>query len=157
MYFGYGTYLDDSELHYYLPGAQKITTARASNHKLLFYAHQGFSNRGYCHLSDKLEAFEETAYGIVVKHDPKYFVDYEGFERFFLTVYGCDGHIYDCWSLRMTNPGIPVRPPVYYWNHIKNGLLYYDFPNDYTKKVLEVYEKSLPCPEADMPDPKETH
>ena len=124
MYFGYGTYLDDEESLFYLPGAKKIVTAVAKNRAFEFHAHEGNRDRGYCHISDKAGANNSDVYGIIFKHDPKYFVDYEGFERCFLTVYGADGKTYECWTLRMTKPGMAVRPP----HTSRSGLSYAPSP-----------------------------
>lgn len=157
LYFGYGTFLDDAELLFYLPDAEKITKARAFNKKFVLCAHSGRQDRGYCHLTDKVEALGEVAHGIIVRHDPKYFIDYEGFERCFLTVYGDDGRMYDCWTLRMISPGVAMRPPNFYWNHIILGLKNSGFPEEYTEKIIELYERALPCPLEDMPDPKRAH
>ena len=153
MYFGYGTYLDDEESLFYLPGAKKIVTAVAKNRAFEFHAHEGNRDRGYCHISDKAGANNSDVYGIIFKHDPKYFVDYEGFERCFLTVYGADGKTYECWTLRMTKTGMAVRPPHYYWKHITIGLKLCSFPSDYVSGIYNMYEKALPCEDADRPNP----
>ena len=154
LYFGYGTFLDDDELYYYLPNAEKVTTARAMNRKFVLYSFAGDDFRGYCHITDKLDAMGEITHGIIARHDPKYFVDYPGFERCFLTVYGDDGKMYDCWTLRMNSLGSAVRPPDYYWNHILKGLKEYNFSEAYTQKIIDMYEKALPCSYHDMKDPK---
>ena len=153
MYFGYGTYLDDDESLFYLPGSKKIVTAVAKHRSFEFHAHEGRADRGYCHISDKIEAKDSLVHGIIFQHDPKYFVDYEGFERCFLTVYGDDGRMYECWTLRMTHPGLTVRPPLYYWEHISKGLVSCAFPDDYVKKIHNLYKDALPCENAERPNP----
>lgn len=154
LYFGYGTFLDDAELDYYLPGAVKVARARAANKILAFHAHEGMKNRGYCHLSDRIDAMGGFTWGILARHDERYFVDYDGFERCFLTVYGDDGGTYDCWTLRMTKPGLAVRPPTYYWDHILSGLKAYNFAPGYTETIVKRYEDALPAEDPDAADPK---
>lgn len=154
LYFGYGTFLDDSELYYYLPNALKVTNAKAMNKILVFHAHEEREDRGYCHLSDRLDAMGGITWGVLARHDERYFVDYDGFERCFLTVYGIDGRTYDCWTLRMTEPGVPMRPPTYYWNHILNGLHTYNFAPGYTETVVKRYDDALPAQNPYTADPK---
>lgn len=83
--------------------------------------------------------------GLVVKHDPKLFVDYPDFERCFLTVYGEDGKQYDCWTLRMTNPTDYIRPTKDYWALIDNGMVNNKLPEDYIQSIRETFESSIPC------------
>ncbi len=156
LYFGYGTYLDDEEAKNYVPNAKKVTTGVARNRKFELRAFDGRPDRGYCHISDTIDAFGSEVRGIIFEHDPRYFREYPGFERFFLTVYGDDGKMYECWSLRMTGPGSAMRPPDYYWKHIADGLSRCNFPEDYVRSIYETYESALPCPDAERPEPEPT-
>lgn len=124
LYFGYGTYLDDDESRNYVPNARKVTTGVAKNRKFVMCAFNGRSDRGYCHITDTVEALGSDVRGIIFEHDPKYFREYPGFERFFLTVYGDDGKMYECWSLRMIDPGVAMRPQI-----ITGNILRTDFQN----------------------------
>jgi len=153
LYFGYGTYLDDDEAKNYVPGARVVTTGVAKNRKFELRAFEGRTDRGYCHITDTIDALGSEVRGIIFEHDPKYFCEYPGFERFFLTVYGDDGRMYECWSLRMTDPGVAMRPPDYYWKHIYDGLSKSGFPDDYVKSIYETYEAALPCPDPGRPEP----
>lgn len=153
-YFGYCTWLHDVELRRFMPEAKVITTGRAPNHKLQFHAAAGRSDRGWCHLNDINEAWGTAALGIVVEHPPKHFEeDYDDFERCFLTVLGDDGKTYDCWTYRMSNPGQPMRPPNFYWQHIPDGMVEQQLPQDYIDSVQATYEAAAPCPRADRPNP----
>jgi hypothetical protein len=156
LYFGYGTYLDDDESRNYVPNARKVTTGVAKNRKFVMCAFNGRSDRGYCHITDTVEALGSDVRGIIFEHDPKYFREYPGFERFFLTVYGDDGKMYECWSLRMIDPGVAMRPPNYYWKHIADGLSKCNFPGEYVRSIYETYESALPCPDAERPEPAPT-
>ena len=153
-YFAYCTWLNDPELRRFMPEARFVTKAYAANHRLQFHAAGTREDRGWCHLNGTGDAWGNKALGMVFEHSPEHFgEDYEDFERFSLTVHGDDGKAYDCWTYRMTDPGIAMRPPDFYWQHIPDGLKAHRFPQAYTDAVLATYNKAAPCPRADRPNP----
>jgi hypothetical protein len=149
-YFAYCTWLNDPELRRFMPEARFVTKAYAANHRLQFHAAGTREDRGWCHLNGTGDAWGNKALGMVFEHSPE---DYEDFERFSLTVHGDDGKAYDCWTYRMTDPGIAMRPPNFYWQHIPDGLTANQFPQAYIDAVLATYNKAAPCPRADRPNP----
>lgn len=154
-YFGYCTWLNDPELHRFMPEAKPVTIATAANHRLMFHAAGERKDRGWCHLSNAAPASWGTnAMGVVFSHDPKHFAeDFDDFERCCVTVRGQDGKDYDCWTYRLITPGIAMRPPIFYWNHIPTGMKNWQFPEDYVQSVLKTYEDAAECPRADRPNP----
>ncbi len=154
-YFGYCTWLDDPELRRFMPAAKAITTGKAANHRLQFHAAGSRTDRGWCHLSSAAPTAWGTAcLGVVFEHDPKHFEeDYDDFERCAVTVQGDDGKVYDCWTYRLITPGIAMRPPNFYWEHIPAGLKAWNFPEDYVQSVLDTYNAAAECPRADRPNP----
>ena len=153
-YFAYCTWLNDAELRRYFPEARLVTKAHAANHRLQFHAAGDRNDRGWCHLNGTGAAWGNKALGVVFVHEPHHFTeDYDDFERFFLTVHGEDGKSYDCWTYRMTHPGIAMRPPNFYWQHIPDGMKQWQFPKAYVDSVLATYEAAAPCPRADRPNP----
>lgn len=153
-YFGWCTWLNEPELRRFLPTATFVTKARARNHVIQFHAAGDRTDRGWCHLSNGPVAQDREAQGVVyeVPESEAYEV-YDDFEICFVTVHGDDGKTYDCYTYRMTDPGIPMRPPDYYWDNIPTGLKAWDFPQDYVDQVMAVYEGAAPCPDADRPAP----
>lgn len=153
-YFAYCTWLNPPELQRYFPEAKFVTKAYAANHRLQFHAAAKRSDRGWCHLNDVGVAWDRNALGLVFTHEERHFEeDYDDFERCFLTVHGDDGKAYDCWTYRMTDPGMAMRPPNFYWQHIPDGMKHWQFPADYVAEVLAMYEAAAPCPRADRPNP----
>lgn len=153
-YFAYCTWLNDPEIRRYWPDTKAVTPARAANHRLQFHAAGERTDRGWCHLNGVSDAFGNDALGVVFTHTPAQFEqDYDDFERFFLTVHGDDGKAYDCWTYRLTKPGVAMRPPTFYWDHIPLGLKQWKFPQSYIDSVLATYEAAAPCPRADRPNP----
>lgn len=153
-YFGYCTWLNDPELRRFIPEFTMVTKGYATNHKLRFHASGERNDRGWCHLDDTYTAHGHNALGIVIEHDPRYLeADFEDFERVFLTVHGDDGKVYDCWTYRLISPGITMRPPNFYWDHIPVGMKDWNFPVEYINEVQSVYDNSAACPRADRPNP----
>jgi hypothetical protein len=153
-YFVYCTWLDDEELRKYAPNARLVTKARAANHKLGFFAAGDRSDRGWCHFSNGPDARDFDTLGLVYEiPDEEAHPDYDDFDRCFVTVHGEDGGHYDCYTYRLTTPGVPMRPPNYYWDHIPKGLADWDFPEEYVAKVLAIYHAAAECPRADRPVP----
>lgn len=153
-YFAYCTWVNDPELRRYMPEAEFVTKGYAANHQIRFHAAGDRVDRGWCHLDDTGTAQGARTLGLIFKHDPKHYEeDYDDFERCSLTVYGEDGKVYDCWTYRLITPGIAMRPPNYYWEHIPTGLKNWDFPEEYIQSVLETYNAAVPCPRADRPNP----
>lgn len=151
-YFAYCTWLNDPEIRRYMPKTKKITKGYAANYRLQFHAAAGRDDRGWCHLNGLPDAWGERCLGLVFEDDGLT-DDYDDFERFAITVHGDDGKAYDCWTYRMTNPGQPMRPPNFYWQHIPDGLKSEGFPAEYIAKVQAVYDAAAPCPRADRPNP----
>jgi len=153
-YFGYCTWLNEPELRRFLPTATLVTKARAANHQIQFRAAGGRTDRGWCHLENGPGARGFDTLGLVyeVPDDESYDV-FDDFDICFMTVRGDDGKPYDCWSYRLTSPGIPMRPPNYYWEHIPVGLKAWNFPPDYIAKVMAIYEAAAECPRSDRPAP----
>jgi hypothetical protein len=154
-YFGYCTWLDDAELRRFMPNARQVTQAVAPNHRLTFHAAGERTDRGWCHFNNTCaDAWGTRCRGVVFEHENTHFSDdYDDFERCTVTVIGDDGKTYDCWTYRLTTPGIPMRPPHFYWNHIPKGMRDHGFPEAYVKSVLDTYEAAAECPDADRPNP----
>ena len=111
-YFAYCTWLNDPEIRRFWPDVKAITKGYAANHRLQFHAAADRKDRGWCHLNGVSDAVGVNALGVVFEHEPNQFnEDYDDFERFFLTVRGDDGKVYDCWTYRLINPGMAMRPP----------------------------------------------
>jgi hypothetical protein len=155
FYFAYCTYMDETELRRYAPTAFFVTKARAINHKAEFRAVKGRKDRGWCHLSDTGDAYGEVVYGLVYAFSEQESVaDFDDFERCFLTVRGDDGNVYDCFTYRLIEPGVAMRPPNFYWQHIPKGAAAWNLPAEYQAKLRKTYDQALPCPDADRPAPK---
>ena len=153
-YFIYCTWLDPEELKKYSETAVFVTKAHAVNHQIQFRTAADDRDRGWCHISNATDALGEVAYGIVYEFpEEDSCADYDDFERCFLTVHGDDGKVYDCFTYRLINPGIAMRPPNYYWEHIPNGARHWKLPPDYIAKIEEIYNSAQPCPKADRPIP----
>jgi hypothetical protein len=154
FYFGYCTWLDPVEVKRFMPEASAVTKGRVVNHALAFHAAAARTDRGWCHLSNTGEAWGQHALGVVFTHDPKHFnEDYDDFERCCVTAYGDDGKLYDCWTYRLITPGIAMRPPNFYWEHIPRGLRHWGFPTDYVDRIQAVFDAAAPCPNPDRPNP----
>ncbi|MDG4719623.1 MULTISPECIES: gamma-glutamylcyclotransferase [Thalassospira] len=153
-YFGYCTWLDDAELRRFMPNAKMVTKGYAANHRLEFHAAADRTDRGWCHLADTRDAWGNNALGVIFEHEGHHFKDeYDDFERCFLTAYGDDGKMYECWTYRLITPGIPMRPPHFYWNHIPKGMKEWGFPEEYIQQTLKMYDEAAECPDADRPNP----
>jgi len=154
-YFGYCTFLNDEERKKYLPEAKFVTKGYVANHKVVFHAAGNREDRGWCHLANNGDAWGHKAFGLIYQHDSKFFeeADYEDFEKCYVTVYGEDGKIYDCWTLRMSNPGIEMRPPNFYWENVPKGLNDWEFPEEYIQLVVKTFNEAKPCPDADRDRP----
>ena len=153
-YFAYCTWLNDPELRRYFPEAKLVTTGYAANHRLQFHAAGERTDRGWCHFNSAADAWGNKCLGVVYEHPEKHFdEDYDDFERCAVTVHGDDGKFYDCWTYRMTRPGVPMRPPNFYWQHIPDGMKAHGFPQPYVDSVLKTFEDAAPCPRADRPNP----
>jgi hypothetical protein len=121
---------------------------------LQFHAAGDRTDRGWCHFNSSADAWGNKCLGLVYEHPEKHFdEDYDDFERCSVTVHGDDGKFYDCWTYRMTRPGIPMRPPDFYWQHIPDGLHEKGFPHEYIDRVVATYNAAAPCPRADRPNP----
>jgi hypothetical protein len=154
FYFIYCTWLDKEELAKYSPTAVFVTKAVAMNHQIQFRAAGERRDRGWCHLSNSADARGEVTYGMVYRlPEQDSIVDYDDFERCFLTVRGDDGNVYDCFTYRLIRPGVPMRPPKYYWQHIPDGAREWGLPADYIAKIEKIYDSALPCPDEDRPAP----
>ncbi|UXM96078.1 gamma-glutamylcyclotransferase [Bartonella sp. HY329] len=154
-YFAYCTWLDGAEIHRYWKDAKLVTTGYVANHKLKFHAASDRKDRGWCHFDNTAKvAWGEKALGAVFEHPPEHFEeDFDDFERCCMTVYGDDGKMYDCWTYRLSRPGIEMRPPNFYWEHIPEGFKQFNFPQEYVGKVINVYNDAAECPRADRPNP----
>jgi hypothetical protein len=153
-YFAYCTWLNDPELRRYAPEARFVTKGYAANHRLEFHAAGSREDRGWCHFNSNAKAWGNKCLGAVFELSEQQFgEDYEDFERCAVTVHGDDGRTYDCWTYRMTQPGIAMRPPNFYWQHIPDGMKKLGFPDEYVQSVLATYESAAPCPRADRPNP----
>jgi hypothetical protein len=153
-YFGYCTYLEEAELRKYLPEARMVTKAVAKNWKIEFRAAGDRCDRGWCHLSNKKTALGKEAQGIVFEVDDGHVNDdFDDFDIVFITVHGADGKAYDCFTYILTQPGIPMRPPNFYWRRIPAGLKEQNFPHEYQAFVQSVYDEAAECPDADRPMP----
>jgi len=157
FYFVYCTWLDKEELAKYSPNAVFVTKATAMNHQIQFRAAGDRKDRGWCHLSNSTEAQGHVTYGLVyMLPEEDSSLDYEDFERCFLTVRGEDGKVYDCFTYRLVRPGVAMRPPNYYWQHIPKGARDWELLPDYIAKIEQTYNMALACPDADRPIPSAT-
>ena len=153
-YFGYCTWLEDAELRKYVPEARFVTKAKAHNHKVEFRAAGERRDRGWCHLADRGDVFGSEAQGAVFEvGDGRIHDDFDDFDIVYLTVHGDDGLAYDCFTYVLSTPGMPMRPPNYYWNHVPKGLVDMDFPVEYRNRVQKIYEAAAECPDADRLPP----
>ena len=71
-------------------------------------------------------------------------------------MHGDDGKAYDCWTYRLSNPGVAMRPPNFYWQHIPDGLKAWKFPQAYIDSVQATFDAAAECPRADRPNPSAT-
>ncbi len=152
-YFAYCTWLRDGELRKYVPEAKYVTKAKAHNRRVEFRASDDRTDRGWCHLAD-VDAWGFDTQGIVYEvDDARLKDDFDDFDIVAVTVHGDDGKTYDCFTYNLTRPGIPMRPPHYYWRHIPEGLEEQNFPEDYKAKVMEIFDSAAECPDFDRPAP----
>lgn len=153
-YFAYCTWLNGPELARYFPVAKAVTRGHAVNHQLRFHAAGNRTDRGWCHFDSSARAWGQKAMGVVFEHPEHHFEeDYDDFERCAVTVYGEDGKTYDCWTYRLVTPGVAMRPPNFYWQHIPDGMKQWDFPAEYVESVQATFDAAAPCPRADRPNP----
>ncbi|MGC3955905.1 MAG: hypothetical protein QM804_16950 [Propionicimonas sp.] len=153
-YFGYCTYLLESELRKYLPEAVEITKAKAPNHQIQFRAAGERTDRGWCHLADRGRVYGKAAQGIVFEvDDARMQDDFDDFDIVFLTVRGDDGNAYDCFTYVLSQPGVRMRPPRFYWERVPNGLAEQNFPQDYQQEVQQIFDDAAECPDFDRPAP----
>lgn len=149
-YFGYCTWLEDAERNKYVPDSIFVTKATARNHKVEFRAAGERRDRGWCHLSNKGKALGIDAQGIVYAVDDSHLKeDYEDFDIIYLTVHGEDGVAYDCFTYVLSNPGTPMRPPNFYWEHIPRGLEQQNFSAAYRASIQSTYDEAAECPDPD--------
>ncbi|MCX4097121.1 hypothetical protein [Nocardia sp. alder85J] len=152
-YFGYCTYLLESELRKYLPEALAITHATAVNHQIQFRAAGDRTDRGWCHLAHT-GTYGKSAQGIVFEVDAAHLADhFDDFDIVFLTVRGDDGRSYDCFTYVLTRPGARMRPPRFYWERVPAGLAEQRFPADYQREVQDIFDEAAECPDFDRPAP----
>lgn len=153
-YFGYCTWLHTPEIKRFFPEYRMVTRGYAANHRLEFRTAGDRRDRGWCHLADVRDAWGKKTLGIIVEHPEEYFTEeFDDFDRCFLTVHGDDGKAYDTWTYRLTTPGIAMRPPNYYWQHIPDGMKELNFPADYVAEVMATFNAAAECPRADRPNP----
>ena len=152
-YFGYCTYLLDSELRKYLPEAVAVTKASAPNHQIQFRAAGDRTDRGWCHLAD-VGTLGKTARGIVFEvGDDRVNDDFDDFDIVFLTVRGDDGETYDAFTYVLSQPGRPMRPPRFYWERVPFGLEEQEFPKSYRDEVQAIFDSAAECPDFGRPAP----
>ncbi|MFC4118760.1 gamma-glutamylcyclotransferase [Nonomuraea zeae] len=152
-YFGYCTYLLEAELRKYLPEAVAVTKAKAVNRQIQFRAAGERTDRGWCHLADT-GTYGKAAQGIVFEVDDAHLKDdFDDFDIVFLTVQGDDGKHYDCFTYVLSQPGIRMRPPRFYWERVPQGLAEQEFPADYRAEVQQTFDEAAECPDFDRPVP----
>lgn len=153
-YFGYCTYLLDEERQKYLPEARQITKAKAANHRIQFRAAGERTDRGWCHLADRGSALGATAQGMVYEvNDDRVQDDFDDFDIVYLTVKGDDGEFYDCFTYVLTQPGIAMRPPRYYWERVPAGFAEQEFPQEYQDELQRIFDEAAECPDYERPIP----
>lgn len=153
-YFGYCTWLEDAERNKYVPDSKFVTKATARNHKVEFRAAGDRRDRGWCHLANKGAALGVDTQGIVYEVDDSHVKeDFDDFDIVFLTVHGDNGVAYDCFTYVLTSPGMPMRPPDYYWQHIPRGLEEQNFDPAYRAQIQATYDAAAECPDAHRPAP----
>jgi hypothetical protein len=154
FYFVYCTYMDEPYHRLYAPNASFVTKAKVMNHKMEFRAVKGRNDRGWCHLNNSADVRGETLYGLVYAYpESESTIDFDDFERCFLTVRGDDGNVYDCFTYRLIEPGIAMRPPDHYVKHVFEGAKAWNLPSEYQSKLHKTYDEAAPCPHADRPAP----
>jgi hypothetical protein len=148
--------MDEPELRRFAPNAVFVTKAKAINHKVEFRAVKGRNDRGYCHISNAKNARGEVVYGLVYAlTEAESVAEFDDFEQCFLTVRGDDGNVYDCFTQRMVEPGVAMRPPDYYVQHVIKGARAWDFPLEYQAKLQKTLDESSPCSlSSNRPAPK---
>lgn len=152
-YFAYCTWLSDAELRKYVPEAKFVTKAKAHNWQIQFRAASGREDRGWCHLHN-MNSWGFVTQGMVFEvNDDRVNDDFDDFGIIAITVHGDDGKAYDCFTYDLLQPGIPMRPPNFYWRHVPEGLAEQNFPADYVATVNDIFNKASPCPDADRPAP----
>ncbi|GLI27602.1 hypothetical protein ARHIZOSPH14_18440 [Agromyces rhizosphaerae] len=153
-YFGYCTYLLESEVAKYLPEARQVTKAVARNHQIQFRAAGERLDRGWCHLADRGAAFGTDAQGLVFEvNDGRNRDEFDDFDVVYLTVHGEDGVAYDCFTYVLSQPGKRMRPPRFYWERIPSGLEEQGFPAEYRHRVQQTFDEAAECPDFDRPMP----
>lgn len=146
-YFGYCTFLNPVEMKRFFPNGKIVSKGYVQNCSIAFCASGERTDRGWCHLDLTPSAWGKRALGIVIEHGPEQFVDYPDFKRIAITVHGEDGKVYDCWTWILDNPGMAMKPPKAYWNHVSTGLKHYEFSEEDSKNVIDVYDAAAECPE----------
>ena len=153
-YFAYCTYLLEDELRKYLPEAERIVKASVANHEIQFRAAGKREDRGWCHLADRGSAFGKTAQGQVLEvNDDRVNDHFDDFDIVYLTVKGEDGNYYDCFTYVLTEPGIRMRPPRYYWERVPNGFREQEFDETYVQSIETTFDEAAECPDFERPMP----
>jgi hypothetical protein len=153
-YFGYCTYLLESELRKYLPEAERITKARAVNHQIQFRAAGDRDDRGWCHLADRGSTYGKVALGEVFEvNDDRVKDDFDDFDIVYITVEGDDGKTYNCFTYVLQQPGKRMRPPRYYWERVPSGFAEQGFPDEYIDSIQKTFDEAAECPDFDRPIP----
>ena len=153
-YFVYATWYHEPELRKYLPNAKFVTKATAKNAQLAFVTAGARRDRGWATFDNSRKAWGKDILGLVYEvPDGEGWTDYDDCQIFGVTVYGDNGETYDCWTYRQHTPGIPMRPPKYYFEPTPIGLKAWSFPQQYIDEVMAAYEAATPCPDADRPRP----
>lgn len=146
-YFGYCTFLNPKEAGRFFPNGKTVAKGYVANSNFSFRTVGERRERGWCHMDMTAAAWGGKTLGCVIEHDESKFVDYPDFLRVAVTVHGEDGNIYDCWTWILDDPGIPMKPPKNYWEHVDIGLDNYEFPADYKQAIYDMYNASADCPE----------
>lgn len=153
-YFGYCTFLLESELRKYLPEAKRITKAAAPNHQIQFRAAGKREDRGWCHLANSGAVYGKVALGEVFEvDDDRLKVDFDDFDIVFLTVRGDDGKSYDAFTYVLSEPGKRMRPPRYYWERVPAGFTEQGFPREYVDEIQRMFDDAAECPDYERPMP----
>ncbi|MCT9934455.1 hypothetical protein N5079_30045 [Planotetraspora sp. A-T 1434] len=154
-YFAYCTWLDPRLLKARAPSARVVTLGRAHNRRVEFRrSADSEGSKGWCHLSDTGDAWGRVAYGAIIEmglpHDARVFAA-NGAR--FLSVYGDDGAVYDCWTYCLNNPGEPMKVPDYEWDHILTGIEAWTLPRSYGDELRATYDAAEACPDPGRANP----
>ena len=145
-YFAYSTFIHPQETARSLPGAKVLATGRAANTRFMFSHSPHSPLVGQCHLSDREDAFGYETWGLVCElpDEMLHRLAYNGYEKTSLTVHGSDGKPYDCFTIRLVQPGHALRVADWKFALIEEGARHHRFPASYLDYLRKTFEQAAP-------------